>query len=157
MVDKRFITKAFRVFMPFTPGLWLLLLAVTVMMSLTEVWIFRDEWRKDGLDDWIEAQGLFAKLKVLVFHWGRYLGRSLIHLCSGLPDAGSTPAQTCLWVGWAFFILIAVSAYTANLHVCVCIISNELSKTCTQCAVDVRPKQRYHMKTHIHRCVLCIP
>ena len=90
--------------------LWLLLLAVTILMSLTEVWIFRDEWRTESYADWKAARSCFGKAKVVISHWSDFLSRSLIHLCSGLPDAGRTQAQTLLWVGWSFFILITVSA-----------------------------------------------
>ena len=48
------MTNATKVFVPFSNELWGLLLAVTIGMSLVEVYIFRDQWRKDGYDEFIE-------------------------------------------------------------------------------------------------------
>ena len=114
-VDDSFMKVATKVFIPFSPGLWMLLFAVTMMVSLVEVYIFRDEWRNDGHDEWKAANGLIAKVKVVVFHWMTYLGKALIHITAGLDGTGSCDAQTIMYAGWSFFILITISAYTANL------------------------------------------
>ena len=113
--DQRLRTRAARVFVPFSNELWLLILGSIMLMSLIEVYIFRDQWRQRGSDEWEEAVGCRAKTTVVLKHWATYLGRSMMHMTAGFPDEGSRAAQTMAWIGWSFFILIAISAYTANL------------------------------------------
>jgi len=113
--DDSFLTVASKVFVPFSNNLWMLLLGVTIAMSFVEVYLFRDDWRKDGYDEWKEAKGLIAKMKVLFGEWGTYLGRSAMHITAGFPHEGGNSAQTIAWVGWAFLIMITIAAYTANL------------------------------------------
>jgi len=113
--DDSFMNEASKVFVPFSNGLWALLFIVTISMSLVEVYLFRDQWRNDGYDEWKEAEGWMAKTRVVLGEWWIYLGRSSMHITAGFPDEGSTEAQTIAWIGWAFLILIAISAYTANL------------------------------------------
>jgi len=113
--DDSFLTVASKVFVPFSNELWLLLLGVTIAMSFVEVYLFRDDWRKDGNDEWKEAKGFVAKTKVIFGEWGTYLGRSAMHITAGFPDEGHSAAQTIAWVGWAFLIMITIAAYTANL------------------------------------------
>ena len=113
--DNSFLTVASKVFVPFSNGLWGLLIAVTVAMSFVEVYLFRDDWRKDGHDEWKEAKGCLAKARVAFDQWGHCLGRSAMHIFAGFPSEGKTSAQTTAWIGWAFLIMIATAAYTANL------------------------------------------
>jgi len=113
--DDSFLTVASKVFVPFSNNLWLLLFGVTIAMSFVEVYLFRKDWREDGVDDWELAVGWRAKARVYFEHWGTYLGRSAMHITAGFPDEGHTSAQTIAWIGWAFLIMIAVAAYTANL------------------------------------------
>ena len=108
--DNSFSTVAKKVFVPFSNELWLLLLAVTVAMSFVEVYLFRDDWRKDGHDEWETAKGGLAKARVAFDQWGYYLGRSAMHITAGFPDEGHTSAQTIAWIGWAVFILITIAA-----------------------------------------------
>ena len=43
-------------------------------------------------------------------------GKSMMHFTTmGFPDEGGNAAQRIAWTGWSFFILIVISAYTANL------------------------------------------
>lgn len=114
--DQRLRTRAARVFVPFSNELWLLILGAILLMSLFEVYIFRNQWREQGSDvEWEEAVGFRAKTKIVLSRWGVYLGRSMMHMTAGFPDEGSRSAQTMAWIGWSFFILITISAYTANL------------------------------------------
>lgn len=114
-VDNSFMKVATKVFIPFSPSLWFLLFVVTMLVSLVQVYIFRDDWRNDGHDEWKNAKGLLDKVKVVVFCWCSYLGKALIHITAGVDSTGSCEAQTIMYAGWSFFILIVISAYTANL------------------------------------------
>ena len=111
--DNSLWTKAFRVFEPFTMSTWSTLFGLIVLMSVVELWIFRDQWREG--EAWRNAKTRKAKASVAVSLWGGYVARSFMHMSAGFPDEGQTSAQTIAWVGWAFLILIVVAAYTANL------------------------------------------
>ena len=89
----------FNFLMPFSNRLWLTLIGTTLAMALLQVWIFRDEWRKDGFDEWTESKGWWQKTKAILDLWGRYLGRSFMHLTAGFPDEGRTAPQTLAWRG----------------------------------------------------------
>ena len=52
----------------------------------------------------------------LFLEWVHQVGQSLMHITVGLPGTqGQEPAETLLWVGWSIFVLLTLTAYTANL------------------------------------------
>ena len=83
-----------------------------------QVWLFREEWRDDGHDEWAVANGRWEKAVVIfdqIFRSAR-LGKTFLTLLAGFPDAPEKRgSQIIAWIGWAFFCLIVLSAYTANL------------------------------------------
>jgi len=107
---------ASRVFAPFSGGLWLTMVLFTFFMAIMQAYVFQDEWRDDGWDEWKAAHGPLQKLGVVLWQGGIRFARSgLDFMMGGIEECPATAPKMILMLGWAFFILIAVSAYTANL------------------------------------------
>jgi len=98
---------------PFRADLWCLVVVVVMMTSVLETWLQRAAWvhelppRTNRLQ---RTLVLFGKV------WPPRLARSTMHLLMGsVPEQGEADGQTTAYIGWAIFILVTVSSYTANL------------------------------------------
>ena len=106
-----------KVFEPFEASAWGMLIGVTVAMSLLNTWLLRHEeghvaskakrrmcgrWSRFG---WFDG-----------YTWSKDLMVSIIHVCAfNLNEEGATTSQTIAYVGWSMFLLLTLTAYTANL------------------------------------------
>lgn len=114
--DMRLSTLAFRMFEPFSAGLWLTMVLVALAMSVVQAYVFQDEWREDGYDEWRVATGPLQKLGVVIWQGGSLFARSgLDFMLGGIEEYPRTTPKMIVTLGWSFFILISLSAYTANL------------------------------------------
>jgi len=114
-LDQSWTTQAAKLTWPLSGTTWILIFGTTVMMSLFDVWLCRDDWRNDGFDDWAEADTRWQKCRVIFVQWCYRLGLSWFQLTSGSPNEPQRTAQLCAYIGWSFFILVVIAAYTANL------------------------------------------
>ena len=105
-------TPALQVTYPFTADLWLAIGLVLLATSILETWLQRADWDKK-----LPSAGRLRKVAAFVFEvWPQRLARSTMHLLAfSIPEQGAVEGQTTAYIGWAFFILIATTAYTANL------------------------------------------
>ena len=114
--DTRLSTLAFRMFEPFSGTLWLTIVLIALLMSIVQAYVFQDEWREDGWDEWREAQGPLQALGVIVWMGGSHFARSCLDFTlGGIEEYPRTAPKMIATLGWSFFILISLSAYTANL------------------------------------------
>jgi hypothetical protein len=98
--------------------MWLLLFLLTILMSLLELWLFRETLDQKFLDAWVGAQSNAtprrARAWLMMQQWGK---RSLHHgmqWSNGMPDAPAATSQALAWMGWSFLILIIISGYSAS-------------------------------------------
>ena len=114
--DRRLSTLAFRMFEPFSGTLWMTIVLLALAMSLVQAYVYQDEWREDGLDEWREAKGPLQAFGVIVMIGGSLFARSCLDFTlGGIEEYPRTAPKMMVTLGWSFFILISLSAYTANL------------------------------------------
>ena len=113
--DNSLGTTMLKVFHPMTLQSWMMLVVLILTVSSFEVWLFREDWRDDGFDDWANANGFLAKTWVILVQCAARFGKTGMHILAGFPDIPQKTSQLILWIGWALFILIFLTAYTANL------------------------------------------
>lgn len=115
--DVRLLTLAFRMFEPFSGSLWLTIALVALAMSLVQAYVYQDEWREDaGRDEWRDAKGPLQTLSVILWQAGARFARSCLDFSlAGIEEYPRTAPKMIITIGWSFFILISISAYTANL------------------------------------------
>ena len=117
-----FFELAKKIFYPFTPGLWGTVIAITISMSLLEMWLQRDRWRPTVFEPSAEPDESSWHRKArhttnLLLEWLYSLGQSTMHLTVGLPDTkADTIAHTIAWIGWSVFLLLIITGYTANVR-----------------------------------------
>jgi hypothetical protein len=115
VVDDSFGAQIGKMFRPFHWTLWLTIGGVIVGMSLFELWLFREDWRDDGFDEWAEAKDNAERARFLSMELLIRLGYTTMTALAGFQEMPYRPAQFIAWIGWAAFCLMFLSAYTANL------------------------------------------
>jgi hypothetical protein len=109
------------VFRPFEPSVWVLIGALAVGVGLLDMWLNSNQWRHEIT----EAERTGGKNAAAI----QYLTIALRHSYAGafafangnagsmkeLRDENSSGPSRMLKLGWAFFIIIALGSYTANL------------------------------------------
>ena len=109
-----------KVFEPFTNGLWLVLLALILVTSLLSVWFTDREMaskKRYGLR-LRQAKRPTKRRKTAYFRLllDAFLEKGMFFFSAGIEqDMGASLPHKVLMFGFGFFILIAVSAYVANL------------------------------------------
>ena len=107
-----------KVFAPFTYGLWLVVLAVIVLASLLSVWFSDREMEAKTRFDLQLKQSNRRRRKAAYFRLmlDAFLEKGMFFFSAGIEqDTGASLPHKVLMFGFGFFILIAVSAYVANL------------------------------------------
>ena len=109
-----------KVLFPFTYGLWGVVLAVIVVASLLSVWFTDREMaakKRYGLK--LRQQGKPWKRRKLAYFrliLDAFLEKGMFFFSAGIDqDTGASLPHKVLMFGFGFFILIAVSAYVAEL------------------------------------------
>lgn len=117
-----FLELAAKIFKPFTQELWGTIAAIVLIMSLVSLWLRRDEvsqtvqeFRPDP-EEAGRCKRCFSLIATVGLEWMHQAGQSLMHFTVGLPGVqAKTAAETTLWLGWSIFLLLVLTAYTANL------------------------------------------
>ncbi len=109
--------QTYKVFQPFTGGLWGVVIAIIVLASLFSVWFSEREVAKKQYGRSIRPQTQkrrkFAYFRLFV---DAILEKGMFFFSAGIEqDTGASLPHKVLMFGFGFFILIAVSAYVANL------------------------------------------
>lgn len=69
----------------------------------------------DGFDEWAEATNGYERATFLALEYAYRLGFTTMTALAGFQEMPYRPAQFIAWIGWAAFLLLVLSAYTANL------------------------------------------
>ena len=117
-----FLELAAKIFKPFTQELWGTIAAIVLIMSLVSLWLRRDEvsqtvqeFRPDP-EEAGRCKRCFSLIATVGLEWMHQAGQSLMRITVGLPGVqAKTAAETTLWLGWSIFLLLVLTAYTANL------------------------------------------
>lgn len=109
-----------KVFQPFTSNLWVAVLAIIVSAALLSVWFSDREMvakKRNGRTfthrkkKWMKRKRAYLRLFLDAF-----LEKGMFFFSAGIEqDTGASLPHKVLMFGFGFFILIAVSAYVANL------------------------------------------
>ena len=102
-------TRAMSLVQPFGYDLWAIIIGITFATAVCNLWLGRHHSRKEHDD----------KKENAMFWFQCYLHHitkaTADVLQAGFQDYPQTREQTMLHLGWAFFILIMITGYTANL------------------------------------------
>ena len=131
-------------FEPFRWDLWLTMVLFAMIMSVVQAFVFQEDWRFDGWDEWRAARGPIEKLGVVMWQGGYRFARSLLDfMLGGIEEYPRTAPKMMLMLGCmpacgsnsgrarrlvccsrsslgprvgtgAFFILISISAYVCR-------------------------------------------
>ena len=104
---------------PFTCGLWLVAVAITIVASLLSVWFSDREMAAEtryGLQSSQTKRLKTRKAAYFRLMLDAILEKGIFFFSAGIEqDTGASLPHKVLMFGFGFFILIAVSAYVANL------------------------------------------
>jgi len=104
------ITQSEKVLDPFSPGVWALLLATIAVTALLSVW-FNMGKRMRGRQSGHVRKRVYARFCI-----DEFLQKGIFFCSAGVEqDEGASLPHKLLMFGFAFFTLILVSAYVANL------------------------------------------
>ncbi|KAK1739295.1 hypothetical protein QTG54_009838 [Skeletonema marinoi] len=112
--------EAQKVFSPFTPGLWGVVIAIIFAAALLSVWFSDREMvakKRYGLQ-LKQARKPWKRQKFVYFRLilDAFLEKGMFFFSAGIEqDTGASLPHKVLMFGFGFFILIAVSAYVAEL------------------------------------------
>jgi len=108
-----FILHSFKVLDPFQLEVWALLLATIAVTAMLSLWFSARGKRRGGQLDHARTirATVLARLAI-----DEFLSKGIFFCSAGVEqDLGASLPQKLLMFGFAFFVLIVVSAYVANL------------------------------------------
>mmetsp|Transcript_15292 Transcript_15292/g.29394 ORF Transcript_15292/g.29394 Transcript_15292/m.29394 type:complete len:472 (-) Transcript_15292:339-1754(-) len=112
MTSADFMTNAYKVFEPFDASVWILIILTSLGVGCVDAWFTAAEWMGDDWDTETFATKAHcigqAVLSGMYFYTFDFVSMG----ASGATDLW---ASRLLKLGWAFFVMIAIAAYTANL------------------------------------------
>uniref|UniRef100_A0A6U6GMI0 Ionotropic glutamate receptor C-terminal domain-containing protein n=1 Tax=Odontella aurita TaxID=265563 RepID=A0A6U6GMI0_9STRA len=121
-----------KVIMPFSKGLWGLVIGIIFAAALLSVW-FTDSVRNARTNDRRESMQANMKRRKMAYvrlTMDSFLEKGLFFCSAGVEQDGSTSLPNkILLFGFGFFILISVSAYVANLAAFLTLNSAEYVRT----------------------------